>query len=102
MGVPEKSDGLTSQSDDRVDVEHVGAPRATPESFAHLDEKAILRKVASRITVETSTANADRRIDGPASDSHAGSPLSPVLPRPYDPPSESVPSQPLTASTYRR
>jgi len=48
MGVPnEKSDGLTSHSEDRVDVEHVGAPRATDESFAHLDEKAILRKVRS-------------------------------------------------------
>ncbi|KAK3898817.1 major facilitator superfamily domain-containing protein [Staphylotrichum tortipilum] len=48
MGVPnEKGDGLTSQSDDRVDVEHVGvtAPRTTLESFAHLDEKAILRKM---------------------------------------------------------
>jgi hypothetical protein len=45
-------DGLTSQSDDKVDVKQVdrlGAPApATRQSFAHLDEKAILRKVRSR------------------------------------------------------
>jgi hypothetical protein len=44
----EKPDGLGSQSDDRVDVEQVDrvfVPPTTLQSFAHLDEKAILRKV---------------------------------------------------------
>ncbi len=43
----EKAGGLGSQSDDRVDVEQLdraAAPEMHP-SFAHLDEKAILRKV---------------------------------------------------------
>ena len=43
----EKVGGPGSQSDDRVDVEQVdtaAAPAMLP-SFAHLDEKAILRKV---------------------------------------------------------
>ena len=47
----EKVGGPGSQSDDRVDVEQVdtAAAPATHPSFAHLDEKAILRKVPSRL-----------------------------------------------------
>ena len=43
----EKVGGSGSQSDDRVDVEQVdrAAAPAVLSSFAHLDEKAILRKV---------------------------------------------------------
>lgn len=43
-----KPEGLESQSDDHVDVEEVDravAPPVTLQSFAHLNEKAILRKV---------------------------------------------------------
>jgi hypothetical protein len=46
----EKHDGSHPGSDDLVDVEQVdrvAAPPPTLESFAHLDEKAILRKVCS-------------------------------------------------------
>lgn len=44
----EKHNRSASQSDDHVDVEQVDAvavPAVTLESFAHLDEKKILRKV---------------------------------------------------------
>lgn len=50
MGYSEKHDGSGSQSDDKVDVEQLDratVPTMTLESFAHLDEKAILRKVCS-------------------------------------------------------
>ena len=49
MGYSEKNDGSGSQSDDKVDVEQLDratVPAVTLESFAHLDEKAILRKVS--------------------------------------------------------
>ncbi|KAK4238961.1 major facilitator superfamily domain-containing protein [Achaetomium macrosporum] len=48
----EKHEASASQSDDRVDVEQVdrvAVPPPTLESFAHLDEKAILRKMDMRL-----------------------------------------------------
>ncbi|KAH6624132.1 major facilitator superfamily domain-containing protein [Chaetomium sp. MPI-SDFR-AT-0129] len=48
----EKADGQTSQSDDRIDVEQVDraiVPPVTLQAFAHLDEKAILRKMDLRL-----------------------------------------------------
>lgn len=44
----EKADGQTSHLDDRIDVEQIDraiVPPVTLQAFAHLDEKAILRKV---------------------------------------------------------
>ncbi|KAL2181153.1 major facilitator superfamily domain-containing protein [Thermothelomyces heterothallicus CBS 202.75] len=48
----DKVDGPGSQSDDRVDVEQVdrvAVPPVTLQSFAHLNEKAILRKMDMRL-----------------------------------------------------
>ncbi|KAL2200817.1 major facilitator superfamily domain-containing protein [Corynascus similis CBS 632.67] len=48
----EKVDGAGSQSDDRVDIEQVdraAVPPVTLQSFAHLNEKAILRKMDMRL-----------------------------------------------------
>lgn len=53
----EKVDGAGSQSDDRVDIEQVdraAVPPVTLQSFAHLNEKAILRKVSAQRAVSGS------------------------------------------------
>lgn len=65
---------------DRIDAKAT-APGTTLASFSHLDEKKILRKVSSEESDETweiLTVN----LDGYPIDSHAGSSLPPLVPRP--------------------